>query len=105
MTLTRLCPRLLNVYPANHFERWNIKPEACGAMSRWWSEGRAQPPVHTQGIERPESGARKLDIFSRTFQGADHASAFRWFRCAPPPANVWQASGLRWQVCYHHKAN
>jgi len=29
MTLTRLCPRLLNVYPANHFERWNIKPEAC----------------------------------------------------------------------------
>ena len=58
---------------------WNLPPcpQAGGlkAISRWWSEARAQPPDHGSASPAPCRGRKKRQLFSRSLRGAAPAPA------------------------------
>jgi hypothetical protein len=65
-------------------------PEGTSEISRW-----RKPPVVRAAVPAPAGAAETgCEIFRRPCRGAFLCSCiFRWFRFAPPPANVWSASG------------
>jgi len=68
-------------------------PEGTGDISRWWSL--AEPPVRNC-LCSPALKGRQTTSRPSPFQGwGDFHPQFRWFRQAPPPANVRRAFGTK----------